>query len=68
MNLAITYEQIEAELLQQGIEQGEERRSRAIARELLRKGMAPDEVAQLTQLTISTVEGLANELLPNLAN
>jgi hypothetical protein len=68
MNLAITYEQIEAELLQQGIEQGEERRSRAIASELLRKGMAPEEVAQLTQLTISTVAGLVIEPLPNLTN
>jgi hypothetical protein len=52
--LAITYEQIEAELLQQGAEM----RSRAIALEMLRMGMAPEEVARITQLRIAQLPSL----------
>lgn len=60
MTLAITYEQIEAELIQQGIEQGEERGRRQVALAMLREGMAPELVARLTQLPLSLLESLAN--------
>jgi predicted transposase/invertase (TIGR01784 family) len=52
MNLAVTYEQIEAELIQKGIEQGKAQESRKIALELLREGMSPEKVARLTELPI----------------
>jgi predicted transposase/invertase (TIGR01784 family) len=64
MNLAITYEQIEAELIQkgieQGIEQGKVQRSRKIALELLREGMSPEKVARLTELPIDQLPRLEN--------
>jgi hypothetical protein len=66
MTLAITYEQIEAELIQKGREEGEMRRSYEIAIALLRQGMEPEAVARLTKLSISMVEGCANEQLPRL--
>jgi hypothetical protein len=52
MTLAITYEQIEAEIRQQGREEGQMQRSREIAIALLQKGMEPEEVSRLTQLPI----------------
>jgi hypothetical protein len=58
MALAITYEQIEAELIQQGIEQGAEMTSRAIALEMLRNGMPPELVARLTKLPIDQLPSL----------
>ncbi len=70
MTLAITYEQIEAELIQKGREEGREegemRRSYEIAIALLRQGMEPEAVARLTKLSISMVEGCANDQLPHL--
>jgi predicted transposase YdaD len=70
MALSITYEQIEAELLAKGREEGREEgeliRSREIALTMLREGMDPELVARLTKLPISTVEGFANEQLPHL--
>jgi predicted transposase/invertase (TIGR01784 family) len=76
MALSITYEQIEAELLErgreqgleQGLEQGEIRRSQKIALKLLQQGMRPEEVAQITELPISMVEGFANDQLPHREN
>jgi hypothetical protein len=65
MALAITYAQIEAELIEQGVEQGADRKSREIARAMLREGMMPEVVARLTQLPIATVEGFVNEPLPH---
>ncbi|NJM46518.1 MAG: hypothetical protein HC860_10300 [Alkalinema sp. RU_4_3] len=62
MTLAITYEQIEAELL----EKGELNGIRKIALALLRDGMPPEKVAQITELPIDIVEGFANEQLPRL--
>jgi hypothetical protein len=61
MTLAITYEQIEAELIQKGREEGEMGRSREIAIALLQKGMALEEVARLTKLPIAVVEGFASD-------
>lgn len=60
MNLAITYEQIEAELIQQGIEQGKAQESRKIALELLREGMPPEKVARLTEIPIDQLPRLGN--------
>jgi hypothetical protein len=71
MTLAITYEQIEAEWnqkIQQGIEQGAEERSREIALELLREGIPPTTVARLTKLSISIVEGFANDQRTHVEN
>jgi predicted transposase/invertase (TIGR01784 family) len=52
-------ELIEAELMQdaieRGINQGKERVSLEISLELLRMGMAPEEVARITQLSIEQV-------------
>jgi predicted transposase/invertase (TIGR01784 family) len=66
MTLAITYEQIEAELIQKGREEGREegemRRSYEIAIELLRKGMEPEEVARLTKLSIAQLPQLEDEI------
>jgi hypothetical protein len=61
MTLAITYEQIEAELIQQGRKEGEIGRSREIAIALLQKGMEPEEVARLTQLPIDQLPRLDDE-------
>jgi predicted transposase/invertase (TIGR01784 family) len=52
MTLAITYEQIDAEIRQEGREEGQLQRSREIAIALLQKGMEPEEVARLTKLPI----------------
>jgi DNA-binding TFAR19-related protein (PDSD5 family) len=61
-----TYEQIEAELIQKGRQEGEMQRSYEIEIALLRQGMEPEAVARLTKLSISMVEGCANEQLPRL--
>lgn len=64
MSLAITYEQIETELLQQGRQEGREEGREEVARELLREGMLPAQVARLTKLPIATVEGFAEAQSP----
>jgi predicted transposase/invertase (TIGR01784 family) len=55
-------ELIEAELMQdaieRGINQGKERVSLEISLELLRMGMAPEEVARITQLSIDQLPRL----------
>jgi hypothetical protein len=57
MNLAITYEQIEAEIIEKGmakgIEQGIEQTKQTIARNMLQEGMEPAIVARLIGLTIN---------------
>jgi predicted transposase YdaD len=64
MALSITYEQIEAELLARGREEGREagelKRSQEIALALLWEGMAPEMAARLTQLTIVQLPQLAD--------
>jgi hypothetical protein len=62
MTLAITYEQIEAELIQKGREEGEMRRSHEIAIALLRQGMEPNAVARLTKLPIDQLPRLEDEV------
>lgn len=69
MALSITYEQIEAELLTQGrnegietgLEEGRMRRSQEIAIAMLREGMEPELVARLTQLAIEQLPRLDSE-------
>ena len=54
MALAITYEQIETELITLGEEQGR----RQVALEMLREGMAPELVARLTKFSIDQLPRL----------
>lgn len=65
MALAITYEQIEAELIQKGREEGREEgweeAQRSIALEMLREGMAPALVARLTKLSIAQLPNLVDQ-------
>jgi predicted transposase/invertase (TIGR01784 family) len=66
MTLSITYEQIEAEIIQkglaqgieQGIEQGREETQRAIALKMLQEGMSRELVARLTGLPIDQLPSL----------
>jgi hypothetical protein len=56
MALSITYEQIEAEILERGEargrKEGSQERARSIALEMLREGIDPTMVARITQLPI----------------
>jgi predicted transposase/invertase (TIGR01784 family) len=56
MALSITYEQIEAEILERGEARGEAKGSKAaaqsIARNLLQEGMAPEAVARVTGIPL----------------
>jgi predicted transposase/invertase (TIGR01784 family) len=62
MALSITYEQIEAEILKKGREEGEIQEKLSIARNMLNEGIAPEMILRLTGLT---QEQLASEsILP----
>jgi EAL domain-containing protein (putative c-di-GMP-specific phosphodiesterase class I) len=52
MALSITYEQIEAEILERGETKGSEKTAQAIALTLLQEGMSPPNVARITGLTL----------------
>jgi predicted transposase/invertase (TIGR01784 family) len=66
MTLSITYEQIEAEIIEkglqqgieQGIEQGREATQRSIARTMLQEGMNRKTVARLTGLSMAQLPKL----------
>jgi hypothetical protein len=49
-----------------GIEQGEDRATQKIAINLLRKSIPLETIAEVTGLTISQLEGFANEQLQQL--
>ncbi len=62
MTLSITYEQIEAEIIEKGLHQGREEgrgeTQQIIARNMLQEGMSPETVSRLTGLTIAQLPQL----------
>jgi hypothetical protein len=66
MTLSITYEQIEAEIIEKGLHQGREEgreegrgeTQQMIARKMLQEGMSPETVSRLTGLTIDQLPQL----------
>ena len=47
--------------MQQGMQQGEKRKALETARKMLKRGFTPEEVADLTDLTISELKSLTQE-------
>jgi hypothetical protein len=68
MALSITYEQIEAEILQKGREEGREeggiQEKLSIARSMLNEGIAPEMIRRLTGLTQAQLDTLVQEIKP----
>ena len=62
MALSITYEQIEAEILERGEARGDAHRQETIARNMLTEKMEIATIARLTGLTIAQVEALASSV------
>jgi hypothetical protein len=61
MALSITYEQIEAELIERGIRQGSTVEQRSIALNMLRENMSYETIARLTGMALPDVEQLAHD-------